>query len=116
MFVFEHSNLWVTPLGKNLGKVAIFFLALGTCSGLVACHPQPSKKHMAQQIIVEIEAYRDGTGQLPPDLEAIGKISSEAGPIYYDPNFENQTYVVSYGLSLGESAYYRSESRKWMNR
>ena len=115
MFVIEHLNVRGKTLGKNIRKIAMLVFLVSTCSVLVACHPNLKRQHMAKQIIVEIEAYRDRTGQLPPDLEAIGEISSDQGPIYYQPDFENQTYIVSYGLSLGESAYYKSESRQWIN-
>ena len=62
----------------------------------------------------KVEVYKIKNGRLPNSLTDIGEIDSEEGPIYYD-KVDSITYMISFGLSLGESETYSSKTKKWEN-
>lgn len=70
---------------------------------------------LAKQDIVRIEAFRAGHGRLPDSFAEIGVQEDESGPVYYKKQNET-SYIVWYGMRLGESEIYDSQTREWGHR
>lgn len=64
------------------------------------------------EVITKIEDFRKNNHKLPLVLEEIGIKETESGPIYYELK-NDSTYIIWYGLTLGESRTYNSATRKW---
>lgn len=64
------------------------------------------------EIINKIEIYKQNYNTLPDSLEEIGIKSSEEGPLYYD-KIDSNNYTISFGLSVGESKIYYSDTKTW---
>lgn len=67
---------------------------------------------MGNKVIEKIENYRVENGHLPLNLTSIGIKETEQGPIYYEKKTDS-TYIVWYGLKIGESRIYNSIDKKW---
>ncbi len=70
------------------------------------------KQSIAGETILKIERYKARTGHLPKNLTPIGIKETEEGPVYYEKQTDS-TYIVRYGLSLGESSTYNSATKTW---
>ncbi len=81
---------------------------------LGACLASPSKRELAEQVISRLESYREREGQLPDSLNQVGLNVVEEGPIYYEKR-TNSSYILWYGLDLGESMTYDSVEKRWAN-
>ena len=79
----------------------------------------PNTYHYSNEInkgneaIKLIDDYKFKNGRLPNSLSDIGIKEKLSGPIYYDKVSEDK-YIISFGMSLGESGKYYSEKRKWV--
>jgi hypothetical protein len=71
-----------------------------------------SKRHIDEQTVAKIEAFKSANGRLPKSLEEVGVKEDESGPVYYCQTTTGQ-YLVWYGASLGESVGYNSKTKKW---
>lgn len=70
------------------------------------------KQKIGQDIVSKVENYKTTHGQLPDSLENIGIKSNESGPVYYQKQSDT-TYIVWYGLGLGDSKTYDSVDKTW---
>jgi hypothetical protein len=70
------------------------------------------KEKSGEQIIAKIEAYKKQNGHLPNNLNDIGVIEKEEGPIFYKKQTDT-TYLIYYGGGLGESIIYNFETKQW---
>ena len=66
----------------------------------------------AKRDIIKIEAFRQAQGRLPETLSEISVQEDESGPVYYQKKDET-SYILWYGLSLGESETYDSRTGIW---
>ena len=66
----------------------------------------------AIRVVNKVEGYQKKNSRLPDSLRDIGLKENESGPVYYKKN-DDRSYMVWYGLSLGESEVYDSRSRTW---
>ena len=64
------------------------------------------------KIVAKIESYKKEKRRLPESLLEVGAEEKEEGPIYYSRKSETK-YVLWFGMELGESVTYDSETRKW---
>ena len=71
----------------------------------------PSKRDATNNAISKIEAFRKLTGRLPDSLSEAGAQDDESCPCYCKTG--DDSYLVWYGTTLGESDTYDSETRKW---
>lgn len=67
-------------------------------------------KHRGEQIAKQVEAFKHKHGILPDSLQQIGYATEDE--LYYQKR-SNDTYMIFYGTSLGESEIYYSDSKKW---
>lgn len=63
-------------------------------------------------IVTKIEIFRQDKKKLPTSIEDVGIKETMEGPIYYQI-IDDNTYELSFGLDLGESAVYNSDTKKW---
>jgi hypothetical protein len=94
---------------RSIGYMTILFLLL-----LVSCHGarELELKDKGNVVIRRIEQFRETHGYLPDNLTAMGMVEEEAGPIYYLKQ-DSSSYIVWFGLELGESMTWDSKSGKW---
>lgn len=79
---------------------------------VVSCDFKSDKEEYAEMIIENVEEFKDQNGRLPKNVSEIGLTEMEDSPAFYDTTSDS-TYKVWYGLSLGESNTYNSETKKW---
>ncbi|UWZ84923.1 hypothetical protein [Occallatibacter riparius] len=63
----------------------------------------------------EVETFQRVHGRLPDSLSEIGERDGESGPVYYQKQ-KDGSFVVWYGLRLGESEVYDSKTGRWDER
>lgn len=64
-------------------------------------------------IVKKIETFKAENERLPNSLEEIGiKIQDGKDALYYDKK-DSTLYIIWFGMSLGESKTYYSDSKKW---
>lgn len=100
--------------GKSWWLYTLFLLPVGIL-GFYICfswYDYYHRKQLASEAIVRIENYKNKNGKLPENLSDVGLIESEDTVVQYQKNGDTE-YIVWFGLSLGESATYSSESRQW---
>jgi hypothetical protein len=72
--------------------------------------------HLAQrkasnEIVVKVEQFRKSSGHLPEGLSDIGVKGNESCPCYCKTS--NDSFMVWYGTTLGESDTYDSRTKQW---
>jgi len=60
---------------------------------------------------VKVEQFRKTTGRLPNTLSEIGIQEKERCPCYCKTS--NDSYILWYGTTLGESDTYVSQTKQW---
>lgn len=95
---------------KKLNKIllVLFFI------GLFSCDYSTDREEYAQMIIEKVEQFESRNYRLPNNVSEIGLTEMENSPAFYE-NTSDSTYKVWYGLSLGESRTYNSETQEWTN-
>jgi len=71
----------------------------------------PSKRDASNVAISKIEEFKKVKGRLPDSLSEAGAQDDEGCPCYCKT--ADDSYLVWYGTTLGESDIYDSETRKW---
>lgn len=81
-------------------------------TGLVGCNSTSDREEYAEMIIEKVEEFQNNNGRLPNDVTEIGLTEIENSSAFYEKTSDT-TYIVWYGLSLGESKTYSSKTNKW---
>ena len=79
---------------------------------LYSCEFKDEHQEYAEMIIIKVEAFKKKKNRLPKDVSELGMVEEMESPAFYQLQ-KDSTYVVWYGLSLGESKVYRSSSKTW---
>ncbi len=79
---------------------------------LVACDIASERQKYGDNIIERVENFRSLNGRLPKYVSEIGLYDKEDSQAFYKQTSDS-TYIVWYGLSLGESKTYHSETKEW---
>ena len=90
----------------NLFIVACVLL-MGSCG--------KSKEELGNEVIIKVEKYKLKKGSLPNNLDDVGIEETLEGPIFYQKESDS-TFIVWYGLTLGESRTYNSKTKSWDDR
>ena len=93
-------------LFSKILTVALFISSASCCD--ILCERQ---KH-AELIIEKVEKFKDEQGRLPHDVTEIGLDDKQMHLSFYEQTSDT-TYMVWYGLGVGDSKVYRSETKKW---
>ena len=72
-----------------------------------------SKHEFSLQLIDKIEKFKRDNGVLPTETKQISIKEREDSPAYYK-KIADSTYIIWYGLSLGESRTYYSDKKIWL--
>ncbi|MCB0401154.1 MAG: hypothetical protein KDD41_03665 [Flavobacteriales bacterium] len=72
-----------------------------------------SRKEDSIKLIEQISSFKEKNGRYPYSLGEIGVKEDEAGPIYYQLTDDSTNYRLWYGLGLGDSEEYKSETDTW---
>jgi hypothetical protein len=70
-----------------------------------------AERKASNEIVAKVEHFRKSTGRLPNDLSDIGLKENESCPCYCKTS--NDSYIVWYGTTLGESDTYDSRTTRW---
>ena len=63
-------------------------------------------------LIEQIEEFKKNNGTLPNSLKDLKINEKLEGPLYYEKQ-DSASYLVWFGLELGESLKYNSIEKKW---
>lgn len=66
-------------------------------------------------IVIKVDKYKYINGRLPNSLREIGVIEKDGADAIYYLKQDSVNYMLWYGVSLGESMTYYSDSKKWEN-
>lgn len=88
--------------------IAVFLVLMG-------CESREEKlKREAGVLIAEVEAFEQKHARLPENITELGREDKMEGPVYYQKNSDS-SFWVSFGMAVGESMIYRSETGKWQD-
>ncbi len=77
--------------------------------GLGGCHH--SERKASDRIVAKVESFKKSHGRIPTALSEIGVDEIESCPCYCKTS--DNSYIVWYGTTLGESDSYDSRTNKW---
>jgi len=64
------------------------------------------------KIVARIESFKKEKQRLPESLSEVGVEEREEGPTYYAKKSDTR-YMLWFGMELGESVIYDSDTGKW---
>jgi hypothetical protein len=70
-----------------------------------------ANQRLGEQLVEKVEIYRHVQGRLPESLEDVGVHNNDL-PVYYEKK-SGDRYILWYGTTLGESAVFDSQTKKW---
>ena len=93
-------------------KRIIKILTLVLLFGLFSCEFNNKHQEYAEMLIEKVETFKRGNNRLPKNVSELGLTEKMDSPAFLEIQTDS-TYMVWYGLSVGESKVYRSETKKW---
>lgn len=97
---------------KRVYSIALVLALLLTSCSFSAVSRENQLKSEGDKIVARIERFKAERQRLPVSLSEVGVEEKEEGTIYYDKKSVTR-YVLWFGMELGESVTYDSETRKW---
>ena len=79
---------------------------------LFSCSVESEKQEYADFLIKEIKSYEEKTNRLPKNTSELGLIEKEDSKAFYQLETDS-SYIVWYGLGIGESKVYSSINKTW---
>jgi hypothetical protein len=86
-------------------------LVLTLVLGVVVVGCNSSKRKSSENVVAKVEQFRKSNGRLPNALSDIGTKEDESCPCYCKTG--DDSYIVWYGTTLGDSDAYDSRTKKW---
>ncbi|SFS81213.1 hypothetical protein SAMN04488006_0165 [Lutibacter maritimus] len=80
--------------------------------GLYSCEFKNDRQEYAEMLIAKVETFKKTNNRLPKNVSELGLTEKMDSPAFYQME-TNTTYIVWYGLSVGESKIYKSSTKKW---
>ena len=93
---------------KPIIKILTIVLLIGLCS----CEFKNDRQEYAEMLIEKVEKFKKTNKRLPKDITELGLIEKMNSPAFYKKETDS-TYMVWYGLSVGESKVFKSQTKKW---
>ena len=90
---------------RSLIVISMLVLAIG----FLGCNY--SQRKASDEVVAKVEQFKKSTGHLPEALADIGLEENESCPCYCKTS--NDSYMVWYGTTLGESDTYDSRTKQW---
>ena len=80
--------------------------------GIFSCDLKNENQEYAEMLIEKVETFEKKNNRLPKNVSEFGLNELMDSPAFYQLETDS-TYIVWYGLSVGESKIYRSSTKKW---
>ena len=80
--------------------------------GFQSCQLENERQEYAEILINNVENFKKEKSRLPINVSELGLIEEMDSPAFYQKKTDS-TYIVWYGLSVGESKVYKSSTKKW---
>ena len=93
-------------------KTTIKILTIILFFGIFSCDLKNENQEYAEMLIEKVETFKKKNKRLPKSVSEFGLTEFMDSPTFYQLETDS-TYIVWYGLSLGESKIYRSSTKKW---
>ena len=93
-------------------KIILVILVFGISVFLLVPNRELRLRRQAEPIQASLESYRLQKGRYPHSLSEIGIVERDEGPLYYQRKSES-SYILWFGLSLGESKIFESTDGQW---
>ena len=93
-------------------KPIIKILTIVLLFGLYSCEFKNERQEYAEMLIEKVETFKINNNRLPKDVSELGLTQKMDSPAFYQIQTDS-TYMIWYGLSVGESKVYRSATKKW---
>lgn len=77
-----------------------------------SCLIESDKKEYAELLIEKVEFFKSQANRLPKNISELNLIEKENSKAFYQLETDT-SYIIWYGLSLGESKTYNSINKKW---
>ena len=89
-------------------KILICVLLFSICG----CSVENKREKYAELIIEKVEQFKTEKNRLPKNVSEIGLVELENSKAFYERKTDS-TYIVWFGLSIGESKTYNSSKKEW---
>ena len=93
-------------------KSTIKILTVILFIGLLSCELKNDRQEYADMLIEKVETFQKTHNRLPKDVSELGLTEKMDSPAFYQMETDS-TYMVWYGLSVGEYKVYMSSTKKW---
>ena len=93
-------------------KTTIKILTIILFFGIFSCAIKSENQEYAEMLIEKVETFKKNNNRLPKNVSEFGLTEFMDSPAFYQLETDS-TYIVWYGLSVGESKTYRSSTKKW---
>jgi hypothetical protein len=77
-----------------------------------SCSIENDREKYAELIIEKVKYFKKEKNRLPKNVSEIGLVELENSKAFYEKKTDS-TYIVWFGLSLGESKTYNSTTKEW---
>ena len=91
--------------------IKIFTVLIGVFL-IFSCDASSDKEEYAEMIIEKVDQFKRENDRLPNDVREIGLTEIKDSPAFYEKTSDS-TYQVWYGLNLGESKIFNSQTQEW---
>jgi hypothetical protein len=93
-------------------KPIIKILTIVLLIGIYSCEFKNDRQEYAEMLIEKVEKFKKTNNRLPKDVTELGLNEKMDSPAFYEMETDS-TYIVWYGLSVGESKVFKSSTKKW---
>ena len=93
-------------------KSRIKILTIILFIGLYSCEFKNDRQEYAEMLIEKVETFKKTNNRLPKNVTELGLTEKMDSPAFYQMETDT-TYIVWFGLSVGESKTYKSSTKKW---
>lgn len=80
--------------------------------GISSCNFKNEEQQYAEELIKKVESFRKINNRIPENVSEIGILEEMDSPAFYQKK-NDSTYIIWYGLSVGESNVYNSLTKEW---
>ena len=92
---------------RNFILIISFFITV-----IYSCNLKNDKQEYGEFLIKKVETFHKLHNRIPENVSEIGLLEEIDSPAFYQKE-NDSTYIIWYGLSVGESNVYNSSTKKW---
>ncbi|WP_413533832.1 hypothetical protein [Empedobacter brevis] len=94
----------------KVSTILIFILSF--LIGITSCNFKSDEQQYAEELIEKVEFFRKINNRIPDNVSEIGILEEMDSPAFYQKE-NDSTYIIWYGLGIGESNVYNSLTKEW---